>query len=143
VDRKQRLALEKETSKDIRIMTLEAELDGLRRKLATLETSKVTASAKPVYENRDALTDYLIEKFEDGSIAHENVTDIADLLDVSLTKRVGLSVDVRVTFEAEVPFDALKDAVVSSLVFSATSADYPAISKVGTKVLDWNNEKIV
>lgn len=142
MNRTERLALQKETSKDIRIMTLEAELDGLRRKIAQLETGEVTASAKPVYEKRDALTDYLIAKFEDGSIAHENVTDIADLLDVSLTKRVGLSVDVRVTMEVEVPFDAIKDAVVSSMVFSVSSPEYPAISKASTKVLDWNNEKI-
>lgn len=136
MDRKRRLALQEETSKDIRIMTLEAELDGLRRKVA-----EMTASDKPAYERTDAVTEYLIAKFEDGSIAHKNVVEIADLLDASLTKHVGLSVDVRFVLDVEVPFDAVKDEVVKSMTFIAESMKFPT-KTISTKVTDYNNEKI-
>lgn len=136
MNRKERQALQEETSKDIRIMSLEAELDGLRRKVA-----EMTASPKPVYEKTDAVTEYLIAKFEDGSIAHKNVVEIADLLDASLTKHVGLSVDVRFVLDVEVPFDAVKDEVVRSMTFIAESMAFPT-KMISTKVTDYNNEKI-
>ena len=136
MDRKRRLALQEETSKDIRIMTLEAELDGLRRKVA-----EMTTSDKPAYERTDAVTEYLIAKFEDGSIAHKNVVEIADLLDASLTKHIGLSVDVRFVLDVEVPFDAVKDEVVRSMTFIAESMAFPT-KTISTKMTDYNNEKI-
>lgn len=100
-----------------------------------------TASLKPVYEKTDGLTDYLLEQFENGRIERDDVIAIANLTGASLTRRIGLSVDVRVKLDVEVPFDAVKDEVVRSLKTHVESAKFPA-KMLDVEVLDYNNEKI-
>jgi len=100
-----------------------------------------TASLKPVYEKTDALTDYLLEQFESGRIERDDVIAIANLTGVSLTRRIGLSVDVRVKLEVKVPFDATKDEILKSLKTHVESAKFPA-KMLDVEVLDYNNEKI-
>jgi hypothetical protein len=94
-----------------------------------------TASAKAPLEVTSKLTDYLYEQYNKGNIERETVLHIADLLGVSQTQRMTLSVPVTVEVELEVPIEATSRDVLKSLRVHVDSMAFP-VKHVDWKITD-------
>lgn len=93
-----------------------------------------TASANTPLQVTSKLTDYLYEQYNKGNIQRETVLHIADLLGVSQTRRITLSVPVTVEAELEVPLEATSRDVIDSLRVHVSSLDF-SIKHVDWKII--------
>lgn len=84
-----------------------------------------TASANAPLQVTDELTDYLYEQYNKGNIPRKTVLELSNIMGLSHTRRMTLSVPVTVEVELEVPFDATSKDVVNSLRVHVDSMAFP------------------
>jgi hypothetical protein len=102
--RKDRLELERITSLQIAEMNSNARL---------------VQEEKPAYERQDKVAMYLVGEHQNGRLTDVQMLELALLLNISLTRKVGVQVDVRFTLELDLPYSVAKEDELAEMEFSA------------------------
>jgi len=102
--RKDRLELERITSLQI------AEINS---------NARLVQEEKPAYERQDKVAMYLVGEHQNGRLTDVQMLELALLLNISLTRKVGVQVDVRFTLELDLPYSVAKEDELAEMEYSA------------------------
>ena len=102
--RKDRLELERITSLQIAEM---------------ISNARLVQEEKPAYERQDKVAMYLVGEHQNGRLTDVQMLELALLLNISLTRKVGVQVDVRFTLELDLPYSVAKEDELAEMEFSA------------------------